>query len=834
MFCIACGKAIIEGTRFCGHCGAKLFVPPPSSASVASTPVPVESEPPTVDHPSGRDASVSPVPTAERGGAPATPHFAPPAPTAIPRSDVPAVVPTIPPPIATPTAEPAPMLFGEVAQPETTSGPPAFLLLGGGVGVLLGVGLVIAGFWKTPWLVVPGFLVCVVGFGVMLRRFSRAMAVLGGVLLAVLMTFATGLPFGGIGRLRALRTAIDTAGLPALPAGYQYLTEAGEEIDMVTYVVPEKGGEARRSYTFLERESGGFRMNIVIAPEGEPPTLWRTSGEALRAGRPAPLPTGTIRVAGDLLLSSEGSGDFLFDSVPRRFVPGRWVRVERSSQRAAFEQGGLKVHEMLVGIVACREAGGTAKNRSLVVMWRMDLESRNTGERNVAYLVSEFTEGVGLSQSGSVKKGERWTASLYRDWVQTSHDTKIERPTVAPQPVAGGEGQPVEPEGSPRPVSDGDTESNGVPVSPSSEATTLSKTEPASVPSEPDEPMRVGGDVKEPVEISRVQPIYPEAARKMRIQGIVTLEAIISKEGTVKSVRVLRGVDPLLDNASMRAVQQWKYQPATFEGRPVPVYLTVRMTFGLEPPPDRPVLPSPSAVSPDSRSGDQMTAVKWVPIPDGEFTMGCTSGDGECVDYEKPSHRVMLRRGFQMAATETTNAQYRSCVEAGACGAPSPQGVFDDSSKREHPVVNVSWENAAGFCRWAGGRLPTEVEWEFAARGGREGSRYPWGNEIAEANAKFGGGGTRPVCSYPPNSFGLFDMAGNVREWCADWFDGRYYSLSLWLAPKGPASGSERVLRGGSWESRPTFLRVSYRDALNPRIAHTDLGFRCVREAKAP
>ncbi len=468
MFCIDCGKTVIEGSRFCGHCGAKLFVPPPSTVAADSPPVPQRPEPSTVEHPSGRDAGVNPEPTAMRAEAPATPHAAPPSPA--PRADAAAGVPSLIPPIALPTAEPTPMLFGAVAQPETASRPPAFLLLGGGVGVLLGVGLVIAGFWKTPWLVVPGFLVCVVSFGVMLRRFSRAIAVLGGVLLAVLMTFATGLPFGGIGRLRALRTAIDTAGLPALPAGYQYLTEAGEEIDMVPYVVPERGGEARRSFTFLERKSGGFRMDVVIAPEGEPPTLWRTSGEALRAGMPAPLLTGTIRVAGDLLLSSEGSGDFLFDTVPRRFVPGRWVRVEQSSQRAVFERGGLKVHEMLVGIVACSEAGGKRQDRrSLVVMWRTDLESRETGERSVVYIVSEFTEGVGLSQSGSVKRGERWTASLYRDWVQASQDTEIGKPAVAPQPVAGGEGQPSEPEGSPRPVSDGDTESNGVPVSPSSE-----------------------------------------------------------------------------------------------------------------------------------------------------------------------------------------------------------------------------------------------------------------------------------------------------------------------------------------------------------------------------
>ncbi|HQP89307.1 MAG TPA: TonB family protein, partial [Thermoanaerobaculia bacterium] len=163
----------------------------------------------------------------------------------------------------------------------------------------------------------------------------------------------------------------------------------------------------------------------------------------------------------------------------------------------------------------------------------------------------------------------------------TSQDTEIGKPAVAPQPVAGGEGKPVEPEGSPRPVSDGDTESNGIPVAPSSEAAALSKTEPASVPSEPDEPLTVGGDVKEPVEISRVPPVYPEAARKARLQGIVTVRGVITREGTVQSAQVLFGVAPLLDNAALRAFEQWKYQPATLNGKPVPVYVTATILFRL-------------------------------------------------------------------------------------------------------------------------------------------------------------------------------------------------------------------------------------------------------------
>lgn len=719
MFCIACGKSVIEGTRFCGHCGAKLFVPPASPESVDSPLVPL-----------GPAASAVMVAT------PSAPPLAPPAPA--PRADAAAVVPSLTPPIATPTAEPAPMLFGAVEQEEPASKPPASLFIAGGVGVLLSVSWVITGFWREPWLVAAGFLGCVVAVSGVLWRYSRVTAVLGGVVSAALITLVVSQPFGGIGQVwnvgwwrsdKATEVpqsvafdaakdlpqsvtsdtargvppsmAFDTAGLPALPAGYQYLKEAGEEIDMIPFVVPESSGSTTRHFTVYEEPNVKGRMHISIAAEGEPPTRWETSGELVTATERNALFVGSIVVSGEWLLSSEDSGNILFDSVPRRVQQGRWMPVEQSSVRGQLEKGGVDVRDQRVGIVARGQEGEAGSRGTVVVMWAMAVQVRASGERKTAFLLNEFRENVGVTTSWSYSsKGEGWVKVFAREEASASESPETRETGVTTAPMAGTE-------------------------------------------------------------------------------------------------------------AEHREVRETPSQEAG-------------------------VPPSPSAVPPDSRSGDRMTAVKWVPIPDGEFTMGCTSGDGECVDYEKPSHRVMLRRGFQMAATETTNAQYRSCVEAGACDAPSPQGIFDDSSKREHPVVNVPWEAAAGFCRWAGGRLPTEVEWEFAARGGREASRYPWGNEIAEANANFGGGGTRPVCSYPPNSFGLFDMAGNVREWCADWFDGRYYSLSLWLAPKGPASGTERAVRGGSWASRPTFLRVSYRDALIPRIAHTDLGFRCVREAKAP
>ena len=194
-----------------------------------------------------------------------------------------------------------------------------------------------------------------------------------------------------------------------------------------------------------------------------------------------------------------------------------------------------------------------------------------------------------------------------------------------------------------------------------------------------------------------------------------------------------------------------------------------------------------------------------------------------------------------MAATETTNAQYRACVEAGACSPPSIRIAFNDASKRDHPVVYVPWQGASRFCRWAGGRLPTEAEWEFAARGGKEGNRFPWGNERTQAQAKVTWdvqGHIQEPCTstvggFPANGFGLFDMAGNAWEWCGDWFGKHYYERSPSEDPMGPTSGEYRVVRGGSWNAGPVDFRVSGRGAFDPSERFY-VGFRCVREVASP
>ena len=121
------------------------------------------------------------------------------------------------------------------------------------------------------------------------------------------------------------------------------------------------------------------------------------------------------------------------------------------------------------------------------------------------------------------------------------------------------------------------------------------------------------------------------------------------------------------------------------------------------------------------------------------------------------------------------------------------------------PIVEVPWDKAVAYCQWADGRLPAEAEWEYAARGGKSGLVYPWGDEISEKHANYGGhlDGTSVVGSYPANDLGLYDMAGNVWEWCSDWYDDNYYSQSSDRDPQGPSSGKGRVLRGGSWAYNP-------------------------------
>jgi len=277
-----------------------------------------------------------------------------------------------------------------------------------------------------------------------------------------------------------------------------------------------------------------------------------------------------------------------------------------------------------------------------------------------------------------------------------------------------------------------------------------------------------------------------------------------------------------------------------------------------------------------------------VSLPGGKFRMGSDAGEGEPGDGEGPARPVWLSP-FRIARTAVTNRQFAAFVEAtgyvtyaeevgssfvfagllpddfpptrGLVDTPwwretpqacwrRPEGTRSDWRGREdHPVVHVSWHDALAFCRWSGLRLPTEAQWEYAARGGLEGRRYPWGDDLTpggqhacnvwqgrfpmQNDCADGHAGTAPADAYPPNGFGLHNTCGNVWEWCADRFSATHPPGPL-RDPAGPASGERRVIRGGSYLCHESYcfrFRVAARSANMPEATAGHMGFRCAADA---
>ena len=240
--------------------------------------------------------------------------------------------------------------------------------------------------------------------------------------------------------------------------------------------------------------------------------------------------------------------------------------------------------------------------------------------------------------------------------------------------------------------------------------------------------------------------------------------------------------------------------------------------------------------SAEDASAAMIDSAKYVLIPAGRFQMGAVPGNEAAQDAEKPAHGVEITKAFHLKKTPVTVGEYKHFAKDAGREMLEPPMFNQGWKKENHPIGDVSWEDATAYCEWAGGRLPTEAEWEYAARGGKERLKYPWGDEISEKHANYGSnvGGTSVVGSYPANGFGLYDMAGNVLEWCSDWYGEDYYSQSRQKDPQGPSSGKWRVLRGGAWSLNPEVLRTSDRGGFPPGRRGSAVGFRCVREVISP
>jgi formylglycine-generating enzyme required for sulfatase activity len=199
--------------------------------------------------------------------------------------------------------------------------------------------------------------------------------------------------------------------------------------------------------------------------------------------------------------------------------------------------------------------------------------------------------------------------------------------------------------------------------------------------------------------------------------------------------------------------------------------------------------------------------------------MGCSAGDNECASNEKPAHSVTITKGFWLGQTPVTQAAYQRVI------GNNPSRFRGE----QLPVESVTWTQAKAYCEAVGGRLPTEAEWEYAARAGSDASCYgepdviAWHHENSEDKP-------HEVGLKQPNPWGLHDMLGNVWEWVEDWYDEKYYEMSPSTDPTGLASGQSRVVRGGSWVVGSRFLRSSLRNRIRPDNRGDCIGFRCARE----
>ena len=380
----------------------------------------------------------------------------------------------------------------------------------------------------------------------------------------------------------------------------------------------------------------------------------------------------------------------------------------------------------------------------------------------------------------------------------------------------------------------------------------------------PDYEIDTGSQREKQVEIRIELSGYKSHVAKATLKGgqqtpwDIRLEKFISRTGTLTVTSTPSGASVSIDGALIGPTPLRDYEIDTGAAR------EKRVEVGLE------LAGYKSRVAPLTLKGDQQTSwdvrlekilevqKETVPngfapegmvlIPAGDFRMGSNDGNFD----ESPVHTVYVD-AFYMDAYEVTNAQYKDFVDA------NPQWGKDDIPSRYYdgnylkhwtrnsygsgndPVVYVSWYAAIAYAEWAGKRLPTEAEWERGARGGLSGKKYPWGDSINSSKAVYDVGGTTDVGTYPPNNYGLYDMAGNVWEWCLDEYQGDYYKISPRRNPIARVNSiihitnnftnikSKRVLRGGSWEGNRRSLRVANRRVNTPTFTNSYFGFRCAK-----
>ena len=276
------------------------------------------------------------------------------------------------------------------------------------------------------------------------------------------------------------------------------------------------------------------------------------------------------------------------------------------------------------------------------------------------------------------------------------------------------------------------------------------------------------------------------------------------------------------------------------------------------PPPSAPVGPAVGEIRTNPKDH-----LRYAYIPPGSFRMGCASAaDGPCDADEKPAHEVKITKGFWMGQTEVTVDAYKRFAGATSRAMPAEPTFLEKKlnagwNSEQLPMTMVSWADAKEYCEWAGLRLPTEAEWEYAARAGTSGAHYAslddiawYGNNsgdrvidtadiLAKDSSNYGKrimeNGNRPhaVGQKKANGFKIYDLLGNVWEWTADWYK-TYEGDSLEVDPTGPPGGESRVLRGGSWILIPSDVRASFRDRVLPTYRYSDVGFRCSGEIRVP